>query len=58
MGQLMDGVWQTETLTVRSKDGRFVRADTQFRERISADGAAGYKAEAGRYHLYISLACP
>ena len=58
MGQLVDGVWQTETLAVRSKDGRFVRADTQFRERISADGATGYKAEAGRYHLYISLACP
>jgi putative glutathione S-transferase len=58
MGQLVDGVWQPETLAVRSKDGRFVRADSQFRDRISADGASGFKAEAGRYHLYISLACP
>lgn len=58
MGQLVDGVWQTETLEVRSKDGRFVRADTQFRDQITADGASGFKAEKGRYHLYISLACP
>ncbi len=58
MGQLVDGVWHQETLEIRAKDGRFVRADTQFRDRISADGASGYKAEAGRYHLYISLACP
>ncbi len=58
MGQLVDGVWQPETLAVRSKDGRFVRADSQFRDRISGDGASGFKAEAGRYHLYVSLACP
>lgn len=58
MGQLVDGVWQTETLEVRSKDGSFVRADTQFRDQITADGASGFKAEKGRYHLYISLACP
>ena len=58
MGQLVDGVWQTETLEVRSKDGRFVRADTQFRDWITADGGSGFKAEKGRYHLYISLACP
>jgi putative glutathione S-transferase len=58
MGQLVDGVWQTETLEVRSKDGRFVRADTQFRDQITADGSSGFKAEKERYHLYISLACP
>ena len=58
MGQLVDGVWQIETLGVRSKDGRFVRAETQFRDWISADGSSGFKAEAGRYHLYVSLACP
>ena len=58
MGQLVDGVWQKETLGVRSKDGRFVRVETQFRDFISADGASGFKAEAGRYHLYVSLACP
>ncbi len=58
MGQLVDGIWQVETLAVRSKDGRFVRAETQFRDFISADGSSGFKAEAGRYHLYVSLACP
>ncbi len=58
MGQLVDGVWQADSRAVRSKDGRFVRAETQFRDRISADGSTGYKAEAGRYHLYVSLACP
>ena len=58
MGQLVDGVWQADTLAVRAKDGRFIRADTQFRDFITADGSSGFKAEAGRYHLYVSLACP
>ena len=39
-------------------DGGFVRPLYQFQGRVSADGATGYPAEAGRYHLYISLACP
>jgi putative glutathione S-transferase len=38
--------------------GRFVRQDSRFREWVSADGSSGYPAEAGRYHLYVSLACP
>lgn len=58
MGPLVDGVWQAETLRVRSKDGRFVRPETQFRNFISADGSTGFRAEAGGYHLYVSLACP
>jgi putative glutathione S-transferase len=58
MGQLVDGVWHQETLAVCAEDGRFIRADSQFRDRISADGSTGFKAEMGRYHLYISLACP
>jgi putative glutathione S-transferase len=58
MGQLVDGVWQPDTLAVRSKDGRFVRGETQFRAFVSADGSTGFKAESGRYHLYVSLACP
>jgi putative glutathione S-transferase len=58
MGQVVDGVWQVESLEVRSGEGRFVRAETQFRDVISADGGSGFKAEAGRYHLYVSLACP
>jgi glutathionyl-hydroquinone reductase len=39
-------------------DGAFVRPVYRFADRVSADGATGYPAEAGRYHLYISLACP
>ncbi len=58
MGQLVDGVWQADTLAVRSKVGRFIRVDAQFRDLITADGSSGFKAEAGRYHLYVSLACP
>jgi putative glutathione S-transferase len=62
MGQLVDGVWQDDV--VRHKDGRFVRPETRFRNWATADGAAGpsgeggFAAEPGRYHLYVSLACP
>ena len=38
--------------------GRFVRQESSFRNWVTADGSSGYKAEAGRYHLYVSLACP
>jgi putative glutathione S-transferase len=38
--------------------GRFVRQASAFRDRVSADGSTGYPAVAGRYHLYVSLACP
>ena len=41
-----------------SDDGRFIRQEDAFRDWISADGRRGYPAEAGRYHLYVSLACP
>jgi glutathionyl-hydroquinone reductase len=40
------------------KRGEFVRAAYPFQGRITADGSSGYKAEPGRYHLYISWACP
>jgi glutathionyl-hydroquinone reductase len=39
-------------------DGSFVRQQYAFRDRISADGSSGFPAESGRYHLYVSLACP
>ena len=39
-------------------DGSFVRQRVAFRDRITADGSSGYRAEPGRYHLYVSLACP
>lgn len=38
--------------------GRFVRQASRFRDRVSADGSTGFRAEPGRYHLYVSLACP
>lgn len=40
------------------RDGRFVRQQSVFRDRVSADGETGFRAEPGRYHLYVSLACP
>lgn len=64
MGLLVDGVWQDKWYDTKSTGGRFIRTDSQFRNWITKDGAAGptgdagFKAEAGRYHLYISLACP
>jgi glutathionyl-hydroquinone reductase len=45
-------------LAAETKDGRFVRQPNAFTDRITADGSSGYKAEPGRYHLYVSLACP
>jgi len=42
----------------QSEDGRFVRQDDAFRDWVTADGRSGYPVEAGRYHLYVSLACP
>ena len=62
MGLLVDGVWQQDG--ARTKDGHFIRPNTQFRNWVTPDGSAGpsgdggFKAEAGRYHLYVSLACP
>lgn len=38
--------------------GRFVRQESRFRDRVTADGSSGFPAEHGRYHLYVALACP
>ncbi|MBT8417881.1 MAG: glutathione S-transferase family protein [Silicimonas sp.] len=63
MGQLVDGNWETGD-TPSKKSGKFERAETTFRNWITPDGAAGpsgdgdFPAEAGRYHLYVSNACP
>jgi putative glutathione S-transferase len=56
MGILVNGVW--EDAAYASRSGEFVRKDSAFRNRVTADGSSGYRAEAGRYHLYVSLACP
>jgi putative glutathione S-transferase len=58
MGLLVDGQWRDEWYDTKSTDGRFVRKDASFRNRVTADGSSGFKAEADRYHLYVSLACP
>src|ERR671916_243667 len=57
MGMLVEGAWKTDGLP-RGREGRFVRSATTFRERVTADGSSGFPAEAGRYHLYVSWACP
>lgn len=64
MGLLVDGTWHDQWYDVESTGGRFIRTDAQFRNWVTVDGSAGpsgkggFKAEAGRYHLYVSLACP
>ncbi|SIS84549.1 putative glutathione S-transferase [Roseivivax lentus] len=64
MGQLVDGVWHDTWYDTSKTGGKFVRSETAFRNWITADGAAGpsgeggFPAESGRYHLYVSLACP
>jgi putative glutathione S-transferase len=65
MGLLVEGVWRDDSYdTARMKDGRFNRPTTKFRNWITPDGSAGpsgigdFPAEPGRYHLYVSLACP
>ncbi len=58
MGKLIEGVWRDVGYETKKSSGRFVRWDSQFRHWVTADGASGFKAEPGRYHLYVSLACP
>ena len=64
MGLLVNGQWHDQWYDTDSSDGKFERSESQFRHWITADGsagpsgAAGFKAQAGRYHLYVSLACP
>ena len=57
-GMLVEGEWKTEDSIPRDSEGRFVRSTTSFRDRVTADGSSGFGAEAGRYHLYVALACP
>ncbi|MFK0162369.1 glutathione S-transferase family protein [Rhizobium sp. NPDC090279] len=64
MGILVDGVWHDVWYDTKDTQGHFKRAASQFRNWVTADGSpgptgtSGFKAEAGRYHLYVSLACP
>ena len=58
MGRLIDGVWSDEWYDTKSTGGKFERKDSAFRDFVRADGSTRFAAEPGRYHLYISLACP
>ena len=58
MGYLIKGEWHEGWYDTGKTAGEFIRAESQFRNRVTADGASGYPAEAERYHLYVSLACP
>jgi putative glutathione S-transferase len=64
MGQLIEGTWHDDWYDTEKTGGKFVRSTAAFRNWITPDGApgpsgeGGFPAEAGRYHLYVSLACP
>jgi putative glutathione S-transferase len=58
MGLLVDGKWVDRWYDTKSSGGRFVRQESAFRNWVRADGSTRHRPEAGRYHLYVSLACP
>lgn len=64
MGQLVDGIWHDVWYDTKTSGGKFERTEASFRNWITADGSAGpsgtdgFAAESGRYHLYVSYACP
>jgi len=59
MGMLIEGQWRDEDPPAETgKAGDFQRVDSVFRDCITADGSSGFKAEAGRYHLYVAYTCP
>jgi len=59
MGYLLNGKWaEGDPSNETGKTGTFERIDSVFRDRVTADGSSGFKAEAGRYHLYVAHSCP
>ncbi len=64
MGLLQNGQWVDQWYDTKSNQGKYVREDARFRNWLTADGSPGpdgqqgFPAESGRYHLYVSLACP
>jgi putative glutathione S-transferase len=64
MGMLVDGKWHDVWYDTKASKGRFVRSESQFRNWLTRDGAAGpsgrggFRGELGRYHLYVAFACP
>ncbi|WP_414827590.1 glutathione S-transferase family protein [Alteromonas sp. H39] len=58
MGLLVDGKWQDKWYDTDSNDGKFKRESSSFRNTISTETGAEFPPQSGRYHLYVSLACP
>ena len=58
MGLLVEGQWKDQWYDTESTGGQFVRESAGFRDWVSPDPDARFAAEPGRYHLYVSLACP
>ncbi len=58
MNTLVDGEWRTDAYETTGGDGAFERQETTFRDRIHEEPGARFRPEAGRYHLYVSYACP
>ncbi|WP_207587706.1 glutathione S-transferase C-terminal domain-containing protein [Halomontanus rarus] len=58
MNMLVDGEWRTDAHELTDDDGSFQRGETTFRNEIRDDPDARFQPEAGRYHLYVSAACP
>jgi putative glutathione S-transferase len=64
MGLLVEGEWHDVWYDTTASKGRFVRSESQFRNWVTPDGApgpsgrGGFRAERGRYHLYVAFACP
>ena len=58
MGLIVDGKWVDQWYDTKNSDGKFVRQNSAYRNIISNEENNVYQAEVGRYHLYVSLACP
>ncbi|TOC12066.1 glutathione-dependent reductase [Vibrio parahaemolyticus] len=58
MGKLVEGVWHDVWYDTKANGGKLVREDAGFRDWIKNDSEAVFQPESGRYHLYVSLACP
>ena len=58
MGMLVDGKWTDDDGKSRGEGGKFDHLPTSFRKFITADGSSGFKAEPGRYHIYVTKVCP
>ena len=58
MGLLIEGRWHDQWYDTKNTGGAFVRPETRFRNWVKADGSTPFQPESGRYHLFVSLACP